>query len=149
MAKFSREAESDDEPRRLIKSSALPAAILVGFGVLAVVCTGIVVVMVLFGLRATRQVEELSRIEADTKTAAAKAEAEAAKATKTRDEWRTLLVGKSKDEVLKEAGEPDRTDDGTGDWSYDRRSIDPISGNTDPTMWVRFDKSGKVVRVEF
>jgi hypothetical protein len=151
MARFSREDERDGQKPRRDRGGGTTSLIVLLLASGLLVACGVGGVAALWLTRramvAERQVEELSRIEAEAKMAAAKDEA--AKAMKTRQEWRKRLVGKTKDEVLKEAGKPHRTDDTTGDWSYDRRSVNPISGNTDPIMWVRFDKSGKVERVDF
>jgi outer membrane protein assembly factor BamE (lipoprotein component of BamABCDE complex) len=71
----------------------------------------------------------------------------ATKATKvyTREEFKKLLLGKSKQEVKDLLGKPDNTTEGGGkeNWSYYRRTKDPDSGKVDKSVLISFE-GGKV-----
>jgi hypothetical protein len=153
VAKFSREDERDGEPRQDTGGGGntnILVVVLVLAGALVVACGGGLVAFRFLAVRAEREQAEAARDAFVARVEAEQVKAEVARPTtaRTRDEWRTLLVGKTMDEVLKEAGKPDRTDD-DGDWVYYSRSVDPVSGNLDQTMWVIFDKLGRVERVKF
>ena len=68
-----------------------------------------------------------------------------------REELQTLLTGKTKDEVIKAMGRPERTNDilGTETWTYHEASFDPVSQKTDHRMTLWFDNGGRVERVKF
>jgi outer membrane protein assembly factor BamE (lipoprotein component of BamABCDE complex) len=69
----------------------------------------------------------------------------------TREEFKKLVMGKSKQEVKDLLGKPDETVDSGGDevsWCYRRRTTDPDSGKADDSAWVIF-RSGKVLRIAF
>lgn len=74
-----------------------------------------------------------------------------AKKTYTREEFRKLVVGKTKDEVKEALGPPDSTDDnGTGDfwWTYSHRSVDPANNKIDSISFIKF-RRGVVYAVDF
>lgn len=86
------------------------------------------------------------------KDAAERIHAEKAEAAKrmTREEFRKLLVGKTKDEVIAAVGRPEQTSDGVMSlWSYYDRTVDPVTGKVDAVAHVHFDRSGVVVRVNY
>jgi outer membrane protein assembly factor BamE (lipoprotein component of BamABCDE complex) len=68
----------------------------------------------------------------------------------TREEFRAMLVGKSKEDVLKLAGKPDVTQDGgrTEYWYYNGRTADPITGKTDVRAQVVIN-DGSVSKVNY
>lgn len=71
---------------------------------------------------------------------------------KTREEMKTLLVGKTKSEVIELLGKPHRTHeerDGGGSFTYKNISHDPVADKTDLYMIVWFDADGKVERLAF
>lgn len=76
---------------------------------------------------------------------------EPAKKTWTRQEFRDMLMGKTKEEVLSLAGKPYETvEPGEGNyWMYDGITIDPINGKTDSLTWVRFNSFDVVAAVDF
>lgn len=63
-----------------------------------------------------------------------------------RDEFRSMLMGKTENEVLDAVGRPTNTRDGS--WTYDDRTRDPITGKTG-LAFVRFDSDKRVVRVDY
>lgn len=71
--------------------------------------------------------------------------------TWTRDEFRTMLNNKTKDEVLELVGRPDRTvEPGAGNyWRYTSVTVDPVSGKVDTTTFVRFNVVNRVSGVDF
>lgn len=69
----------------------------------------------------------------------------------TRDRLRKTLMHMKPDDVVKELGKPNSTQDrGGGDqmWYYEGKSVDPVTGNIDSTIQVVFEK-GFVVRVNY
>lgn len=70
---------------------------------------------------------------------------------RTREELKTLLVGKTKDEVLQILGKPEKTvETPAGDvWHYRGITRDPISGKDDLSTWVDFDRNGRVEKLSF
>lgn len=74
-----------------------------------------------------------------------------AKKTYTREEFRKLVVGKTKDEVLAAFGRPDSTrEPGDGNsWTYSNVSHDPVSGKADMLTRLHFDRDNKVKEVSF
>jgi hypothetical protein len=73
-----------------------------------------------------------------------------AKKTYSREEFETLVVGKSPDEVIAAVGKPDRTE-GSEDragWFYGERTRDPVTGKTDYRAVLHFE-AGKVSRVQY
>lgn len=72
--------------------------------------------------------------------------------TWTREEFKTLVVGKTKEDVLKTLGKPEHTDEySTFDiWTYRRVTRDTITDKIDFGARVRFAKpSGTATEVEF
>lgn len=69
----------------------------------------------------------------------------------TREEFRTMLIGKTKAEVLELVGKPYRTEEpGSGNyWTYADITYDPINGKTDSLAWVRFNAFDKVAKVDY
>lgn len=69
----------------------------------------------------------------------------------TRDEFRTLLMGKTADEVLQAIGKPNSTAD-TPDrdpmWYYRNITYDPLTKNTDTSTYVYF-RRGRVDDIRF
>lgn len=67
-----------------------------------------------------------------------------------RNEFQSLVIGKTQDEILRNVGRPDRTKTVLwGEfWEYDRKTIDPISGKQDRLAEVYF-VGGKVLSVDF
>lgn len=66
----------------------------------------------------------------------------------TRDEMRAKLMGKSKAEVLKLIGRPDRTTD--AGWQYEGGiSYDPIAQRVDSLVFIWFDEAGNVGQIDF
>ena len=67
-----------------------------------------------------------------------------------RDEFRSLLVGKTEAEVLDLVGRPDSTQDAAAGraWYYDRRTRDPVTGKTDARVQVLF-AGDRVASVNF
>lgn len=67
-----------------------------------------------------------------------------------RDEFRSLVMGKTTDEVLAAVGKPDRTQDSgsTFFWQYNNLAKDPITGEIDSTTQVTFE-DGKVISVDY
>lgn len=68
----------------------------------------------------------------------------------TRDEFRALVMGKTKDEVIAAVGKPDKTqEDRTAEyWYYDKRTYDPVAEKNDNRVQVVF-KDGIVTGVNF
>ncbi len=64
----------------------------------------------------------------------------------TRDEFRKLVMGKTKDEVAAAVGKPKRTNDDPDSWVYEDVTIDPVSGKVDSLIWVYFEQ-GRVSKV--
>lgn len=69
----------------------------------------------------------------------------------TRDEFRAMLLGKKKGEVIALVGRPYETKEpGSGNyWIYQNRTYDPISRRNDFLSWVRFDDDDFVDEVDF
>jgi outer membrane protein assembly factor BamE (lipoprotein component of BamABCDE complex) len=67
----------------------------------------------------------------------------------TRDALATLVVGKTKDEVVKLLGQPESTNERAGSWRYLEVTIDPMTGKTDHSTTLLFDAHGRVERVSF
>ncbi len=59
----------------------------------------------------------------------------------TRDEFKQLVVGKSRDEVIALLGKPKTTQQvgGVDFWEYPGRTTDPVTGKTDHNAQVEFD----------
>lgn len=75
----------------------------------------------------------------------------AAKPLPTLEEFREKVVGKTAEEVLAAVGRPETTrdaDDGGRVWAYLRACHDPIAGRPVPMVFVRFDASGRVSKVD-
>lgn len=70
---------------------------------------------------------------------------------RTREELKTLLVGKTEQEVIEILGKPERTNEFLGEkmWRYENVTYDPISGRVDPSTWVDFNRDGKVEKLTF
>ena len=69
--------------------------------------------------------------------------------TFTREEFKAAVLGKTKDQILTLLGKPDSTSGGRSDgWSYNRITVDPISGKTDTRTWVWFN-GDTVDRIDF
>lgn len=68
----------------------------------------------------------------------------------TRDEFKALVMGKTKDELLELVGNPDDTGEFRKQayWHYYQRTQDPVAKNVDPGVMVYFD-GNVVVEVEF
>jgi outer membrane protein assembly factor BamE (lipoprotein component of BamABCDE complex) len=68
----------------------------------------------------------------------------------TREEFRKLLMGKTKDEVLATIGKPTSTGHSGSDefWYYDNKCYDPISGKPDYFVPVQF-RGNVVVDIDF
>jgi outer membrane protein assembly factor BamE (lipoprotein component of BamABCDE complex) len=69
----------------------------------------------------------------------------------TREEFERLVIGKTKDEVIKAVGRPDRTSkqaEGTEYWYYSDVIRDPITGKLDRQVQVVFE-DGLPVRINF
>ena len=73
----------------------------------------------------------------------------ATKQVYTRDAFATLVVGKTKDEVLKILGQPESTNEGAESWRYLEVTTDPVTGKTDHSTTLWFDAHGRVERVSF
>lgn len=165
MARFTREDDERDEPSRPFRSGGGTVALV------PLAVGGVFVLLVVAGLAAmflftARSEVREQRMRAEVAEADARDKARAsgliaigkgtialpgAQVVRTRDEWTKLRVGKARDEVTELAGEPDRTSDvPPWNWSYDRRSLDPVSDATDATMTVWFrGADGPVERVSF
>ena len=75
----------------------------------------------------------------------------AAKKTYSREEFRTLVMGKTMDEVRAALGNPSRTSEPGGGnlyWEYFAATFDPETGKTDISAQLVF-KNGKVASVNF
>ena len=69
--------------------------------------------------------------------------------TYPREEFRKLVIGKTKDEVIAVVGKPERTGGGDDEhWIYDGRTIDTTTGKTDGIIIIWF-QNGRVERVSF
>ena len=73
--------------------------------------------------------------------------------TYTRDEFKALVMGKTRDAVRGGVGLPDSMQEDANDpnaatWYYDKRTIDPVTGKTDVDAQVVFE-DGVVVRISF
>ena len=69
--------------------------------------------------------------------------------TYTRDEFKTLVMGKTEAEVIAAVGRPDSSSQ-DGDrikWTYRKRTIDPATGQVDAAIFVQFT-DGKVSNVD-
>jgi outer membrane protein assembly factor BamE (lipoprotein component of BamABCDE complex) len=67
-----------------------------------------------------------------------------------RDEFRKLVVGKTKEEVINSLGNPDRISGDGLRWTYRGRTYDPTATSNDISTTVRFGReTGKVIRVDF
>lgn len=68
----------------------------------------------------------------------------------SRDEFRQLVVGKSRQEVLDLLGRPQATQEGDGFefWDYQGRTFDPVTNRTDHNAQVEF-QNGRVSNVTF
>jgi outer membrane protein assembly factor BamE (lipoprotein component of BamABCDE complex) len=78
--------------------------------------------------------------------------AAAAKKTWPRDDFKTLVIGKTKDEVKAVLGAPSSTSEATDEtyWYYQDVSTDPATGKTDYKTQIAFsNKTGKVIAVNF
>ena len=64
----------------------------------------------------------------------------------TRQEFETLVVGKSQQEVLEGVGQPDAKN--ANQWDYRNIIMDPISGKSDPLAAACW-KDGKAERVDY
>jgi outer membrane protein assembly factor BamE (lipoprotein component of BamABCDE complex) len=76
----------------------------------------------------------------------------AARKTYPRDEFKLLVIGKTKDEVKAVLGAPSSTSEASDEtyWYYQGVSTDPATGKTDYRAQIAFsNKTGKVVAVNF
>lgn len=74
----------------------------------------------------------------------------AKKVVYTRDELRTMVMGKTPDEVIAIIGKPSKTDETSNGfmWTYEQISGDTITSKIDPFVHVWF-KGGKVTSVVY
>lgn len=74
-----------------------------------------------------------------------------AKKTYTREEFRKLVVGKTKDEVLAVLGKPfsTREPESGNSWTYHDLTVDSVSGKPDYSAWLYFDRNDRVDHVGF
>lgn len=68
-----------------------------------------------------------------------------------RADFKAAVEGKSQTEVESLLGKPDKTSEtgGVVRWDYHQRTRDPVTGKTDASADVFFDKSGHVKSVNF
>jgi SmpA / OmlA family len=159
MAKFSRDDDDRDEmPRRDKGGGNTALVVLAVVGALVLACGGVGVAFFVLSVRTARVAEQQAeaevRAEADARRAGevergARLTTDGSAAVRSREQWRKLLAGKSKDQVLQTMGQPARRSEGPESWTYQNRSRDPVSDTIDPTMVIYFDESGTVERVEF
>lgn len=67
--------------------------------------------------------------------------------SRTREELKGLVTGKTKAEVLKALGRPEGTladPDGGETWHYENASYDPVAQKPDRHVWIKFDGAGRV-----
>lgn len=86
--------------------------------------------------------------KAVTEVASSMKKEEESKAKWSREEFKTMVVGLTEDEVIQKVGKPDRTSESAGIryWSYHGITRDPVADKIDPLVVVWF-KDGKVDRV--
>jgi hypothetical protein len=95
--------------------------------------------------------DELAKAEAERATERGARPAESPRPPAfTREEFETLVMGKTPDEVAAAAGEPTFKIRGGGalTWTYWGRTADPATGKADPQTVVRF-LDGKAVEVSY
>jgi hypothetical protein len=153
-------------PRRRQSSPALVIGLVVGGLMLlgALVCSG---AMLWFGLRVEqtqRERDEAAAADAPIAMPVVKDGVDPArlgggnrarlggvKLVYTRDKFKTLVMGKTTDEVIAAVGQPDGTQerpDGTRTtWHYDNRVTNPAT--TKPSSCILEFKDGKVVEVRW
>jgi hypothetical protein len=122
-------AEFDPPPRRGGFPAWLLVLLIVGGGF--VLCGGVGVVAVV-----------MSRVTGQT---------EPTKRTYTREEFRTLVMGKTEAEVIAAVGRPESTSDigdGRPHWVYQGVTRDTVSGKIDGMIFLHFE-GGKVESVGF
>jgi hypothetical protein len=156
MAKFSRDGDDREQPRRDRSGPTLPVALAIA-AILVLVC-GVGGVATLW-LTGRAVVAERDRVEA----VRAEAEADARRAAEVqaemnegrpapldREAFEKAVLGRTPDEVTAAVGKPDGTSEGGREtyWRYEGRTWDPTAGKVDEAARVVFE-GGKVARVEF
>lgn len=73
------------------------------------------------------------------------------KKTYTRDALKTMLMGKSKEEVFDLLGKPEYTSDPDAGhyWRYEDVAVDSVNGKVDAFLYVRFNAFNVVAGVDF
>jgi hypothetical protein len=101
--------------------------------------------VILMGERA-----EDAEVDARAKPTAKEEPSKPAVKTHTRDEFRALVLGRTRDQVIEAVGKPDKTQDADGDiyWYYQKRTVDPVTGKVDRSVQVVF-LSGVVRSVNY
>jgi len=134
------EYDDDEDDRRPVKRGGLPPALVV----LLAVGGGCVFLAVAVGVGALM----LAGRTVETRPT----QTEPANKLYPRDEFRKLLMGKTADEVIQLIGKPDSTSDfGDGEptWRYKDITTDPVSGRTDTSVTVWFNRGKRVFNVTY
>lgn len=126
----------DDRPRSNTGNSIALWLILAGVGGILLLCGGVTAfgVYMLYGVG--KAVQEARPTHAKRFT---------------RDEFREMLMEKTKEEVIAAVGRPEyTTEPGSGHyWRYGNITYDPVSGKTDASAYVRFNSFNKVAAVDY
>jgi outer membrane protein assembly factor BamE (lipoprotein component of BamABCDE complex) len=99
----------------------------------------------------TPEVLDLTRVQPSTdKSTAPPTDPAGNKAEFTRDQFKSLFIGRSKEELVKRLGEPNSTGkDGDDEyWHYHERTQNPADGSLDDDAMVTMRK-GVVLRITF
>jgi hypothetical protein len=125
----------DDRPRK--SDSTVLVVVLAVAGVLVVVCGGMAA-LAFFGWRAAVAPDVEPPVESSQS------------AIFLRGDFKSLVMGKTPEEVIKRVGKPDSTQDIGGEptWYYRNRTIDPTTGAVDDKAQVEF-KNGRAVGVNY
>lgn len=133
-------------------SSVLIVLLLVGglFVVLAIVA--VVGLGFLVMARTTEREHAEMRMVAEEQRAIMESENRAVSASRiyTREDFKTVVTGKTEQEVENTLGKPTRIvqDGPTSHWEYDQRTFEATTGATDPTVKVTFE-FGRVTGVTY
>jgi len=113
-------------PRKSRNLALIIGLVVGGAALLGLFVCGLLVA--LFSMRSVHQPVPAVAVVADRE----------AKKTYMRDEFRKLVIGKTKDEILALLGRPDYTFPSTGNWEYRGIVRDPISGKIDGSTRISF-----------
>jgi hypothetical protein len=139
------------------KSSLLWLWIVLGVGavvgLIAVLGGGTIIAMLLLGWSSAKMSSKPVMVMSSTSAgdAQAKSFTEAPKAALlSREDFKAKVMGKTTAEVTKAVGKPDSTiETGTTKrWSYDRKTVDPVTNKPDSRAQVVFEND-KVARIGF